>query len=112
MVEESFKRDLYEIEKKKSLSNRKKEKIYNQLVELVNTIGKKEEYKYHDSDDLDYYGIRDIENFFTNDDDDDDNYYKPISVKISFKNNSKYYESRCDKKKTNYGNIFTRICHI
>ena len=98
MVEESFKRDLYEIEKKKSLSNRKKEKIYNQLVELVNTIGKKEEYKYHDSDDLDYYGIRDIENFFTNDDD-DDNYYKPILVKTSFKNNSKYYESRGDKNK-------------
>ena len=91
MVEESFKRDLYEIEKKKSLSNRKKEKIYNQLVELVNTIDKKEEYKYHDCDDLDYYGIRDIENLFTNDDD-DDNYYKPILVKTSFKNNYKYYE--------------------
>ena len=41
MVEESFKRDLYEIEKKKNLSNRKKEKIYNQLVKLVNTIDKK-----------------------------------------------------------------------
>ena len=98
MVEESFKRDLYEIEKKKSLSNRKKEKIYNQLVELVNTIDKKEEYKYHDCDDLDYYGIRDIENLFTNDDD-DDNYYKPILVKTSFKNNYKYYERRGDKNK-------------
>ena len=98
MVEESFKRELYEIEKKKNLSNRKKEKIYNQLVELVNTIDKKEEYKYHDRDDLDYYGIRDIENLFTNDDD-DDNYYKPILVKTSFKNNYKYYESRGDKNK-------------
>ena len=37
-----IKRELYEIEKKKNLSNRKKEKIYNQLVELVNTIDKKE----------------------------------------------------------------------
>ena len=61
-----IKRELYEIEKKENLSNRKKEKIYNQLVELVNTIDKKEEYKYHDPDDLDYYGIRDIENLFTN----------------------------------------------
>ena len=59
-------KELYEKEKKKNLSNRKKEKIYNQLVELVNTIDKKEEYKYHDPDDLDYYGIRDIENLFTN----------------------------------------------
>ena len=84
-------KELYEKEKKKNLSNRKKEKIYNQLVELVNTIDKKEEYKYHDCDDLDYYGIRDIENLFTNDDD-DDNYYKPILVKTSFKNNYKYYE--------------------
>ena len=61
-----IKRELYEIEKMENLSNRKKEKIYNQLVELVNTIDKKEEYKYHDPDDLDYYGIRDIENLFTN----------------------------------------------
>ena len=34
-------KELYEIEKKKNLSNRKKEKIYNQLVKLVNTIDKK-----------------------------------------------------------------------
>ena len=44
-------------------------------------------------DDLDYYGIRDIENLFTNDND-DDNCYKPILVKTSFKNNYKYYETR------------------
>ena len=30
------------------------------LVELVNTLNKKEKYKYNDRDDLDYYGIRDI----------------------------------------------------
>ena len=35
MVEETFQRELYEIVKKKNLSNRTKEKIYNQLVELV-----------------------------------------------------------------------------
>ena len=88
-----IKKELYEIEKKKSLSNRKKETIYDHLVKLVNTLNKNEEYKLNDRDDLDYYGIRDIENLFTNDDD-DDNYYKPILVKTSFKNNYKYYETR------------------
>ena len=65
-----IKRELYEIEKKKNLSNRKKKKI----VELVNSLNKKEAYRYHGRHDLDYYGIRDIENLFSNVDD----YYKPI----------------------------------
>ena len=50
---------------------------------------KNKEYKYHDRDNLDYYGIRDIENLFDNDNDDD--YYKPILVESYFKNNYKYY---------------------
>ena len=54
-----IKRKLYEIEKKENLSDKEKEKIYDDLVELVNTLNKKEKYKYHDHDDLDYYGIRD-----------------------------------------------------
>ena len=58
---------------------------------------KKETWRYHKRDDLDYYGIRDIENLFGNVDVDDDDYYKPILVKSSFKNNYKYYESRGDK---------------
>ena len=96
-----IKKELYEIEKKKSFSNRKKETIYDHLVELVNNLNKNEEYKLNDRDDLDYYGIRDIENLFTNDDDndDDDNYYKPVLVKSSFKDSYKYYESRSDKNK-------------
>ena len=92
-------KELYQIEKKKNLSNKKKEETYDHLVELVNTFNKKEEYQYHDRDDLDYYGIRDIENLFGNVDVDDDNYYKSILVKSSFKNNYKYYESRGDKDK-------------
>ena len=90
-------RKLYEIEKKENLSDKEKEKIYDDLVELVNTLNKKETYKYRDRDDLDYYGIRDIENLFDNDNDND--YYKPILVESSFKNNYKYYESRGDKDK-------------
>ena len=93
-------KELYEIEKKKNLSDKEKEKAYDHLVELVNIPNKKEEYKYRDRDDLDYYGIRDIENLFDNDtDNDDDYYYKPILVKTSFKDDYNYYERRCDKEK-------------
>ena len=54
-----IKRELYDTEKKKNLSKKKKEKVYNQLVELVNTIDKKETYQHHDRHDLHYYKIRD-----------------------------------------------------
>ena len=55
-----IKRELYEIEKKKKLSSRKKKETYDHLFELVNTLNKKETYQYHDRDDQDYYRIRDI----------------------------------------------------
>ena len=87
-----IKRMLYEIEKKENLSD--KEKIYDDLVKLIETLNKKEEYKYHNRDDLDFYGIRDIENLFDNDNGND--YYKPILANSSFKNNYNYYESRGD----------------
>ena len=47
--------------------------------------------------DLDYYGIRDIENLF--DEVSKEDYYKPILVKSSCKSNYKYYENRGDKEK-------------
>ena len=53
-------KELYEIRNKKNLSDKQKGKNDYYLVELVNTLNKKENYKYHDRDDLDYYGIRDI----------------------------------------------------
>ena len=34
-------KELYEIEKKKNLSDKEKEKIYDQLAKLVNTLSKK-----------------------------------------------------------------------
>ena len=91
-------KELYEIENKKNLLDKEKEKNYNNLVELVRTLDKKEKYKYHDRDDLDYNGIRDIENLFDVDNN-DDYHYKPILVNSSFKENYKYYESRGDKDK-------------
>ena len=57
-----IKKKLYEIENKKNLSELKKEKIDEYLAELVGILDKKEKYHYHDRDDPDYYGIRDIEN--------------------------------------------------
>ena len=74
-----------------------KEKIYDYLVELVNTLNKKETYKYHDRDDLDCYGIREIENLL--EDNNNDDCCKPILVKDSVMENYKYYESRGDKDK-------------
>ena len=47
-------KELYEREKKKNLSYKKKEETYDHLVELVSTLIKKEEYKHHECDDLDY----------------------------------------------------------
>ena len=88
-------KELYETENKKNLSDEEKEKIHDNLVELVNKLNKKN--RYHDRDDLGYHGIRDNENVFDNIDDDD--YYKPILVKSSFDENYKYYENRDDKDK-------------
>ena len=92
-----IKKELCEIKNKKNLLDDEKEKVYDNLVELVNKLNKKEKYRYHDRDDLDYHGIRDIENLF--DDDNNDDNYKPILVKSSFKENYKYYESRGLKDK-------------
>ena len=107
-------KELYEIEKKQNLSDKEKEKIYDGFVELVRTLDKKREYKYHDLDNLDYHWIIDVENLFyiVNDVNKDDD-YKPILVKSSFKNNYKYYESRGDKEKQLSINQYLFMsCHI
>ena len=74
-----IKKDLYEIEKKNNLSTDEKEKIYNDLVQLANTLDKEEKYKNINNDDLDYFGIRELEKLFG--DIDNDDYYKPVLVK-------------------------------
>ena len=92
-----IKKELYEIKKKAKPLDNEKEKIYDHLVKLVNNLNKKEENEYTNHDDLDYFGIIDIENLIG--DVDVDDYYKPILVKSSFKENYKFYESRGDKDK-------------
>ena len=83
-------------QKRNNLSNNENEKIYDDL-KLANNLDIKEEHKHSDHDNLDYFGIRELENLFG--DIDDDNYYKPVLVKSSFKNNYKQYENRGDKDK-------------
>ena len=86
MIERKLKK-LYEIEKRNNLSDNEKEKIYDDLVKLANTLDKKEEHKHSDRDDLDYFGIRELGNLFTNNDYIGDNYYKPVLIRSSFENN-------------------------
>ena len=92
-----MKKDPYEIEKKNNLSANEKEKICNGLVKLTNTLDKEEKYKNINHDDLDYFGIRELEKLFG--DIDNDDYYKPVLVKSSFENNYEYYEIRGNKDK-------------
>ena len=92
-----IKKELYEIEKKQNLLDNEKEKIYDHLVKLANNFDKKEEYKHSDHDELDYFGIRKLENLFG--DTDNDDYYKQVLVESYFEKNYKQYESRGDKDK-------------
>ena len=74
---------------------------------MIRYLNKKEENRYHDRDDPDYYGIRDIERLLGDVDVGDS--YKPILVKTAFKEDEedesgyrigyKLYESRGDKDK-------------
>ena len=66
-----IKKELYEIENKKNLSDKEKERIDDNLCELVNNLNKKEKYRYHERDDLDYHGVRDIGNLFDADNNED-----------------------------------------
>ena len=88
---------LYEIEHQENLSEAEKEENDEYLRKLVRILNDKEKHSLYDRDDLDQYGIRDIENLF--DEASEEDYYKPILVKSSFKGNYKYYESRGDKEK-------------
>ena len=57
----------------------------------------RDEYRYLDRDDPNYYGIRDVDNLFSKADEKD--YHETILVKISFKKIYKGYESKGDKNK-------------
>ena len=92
-----LRKDLYEIENKKKCTKAQREMIYSNLIKFANTLDKKEEHKYSDYDDMDYFGLKDIENLFDNIDDSD--YYKPTLVRSSFHYNYEEYEIRGDRNK-------------
>ena len=88
---------LYKLENKKRFTKSEKQRALAYLIELANTLDKKEKYQHSDHDDQDYFGIRDIENLFTTIDDID--YYKPILTRESFNGKCQYYELRGDRYK-------------
>ena len=95
-------KELYEIENEKNLSDKEKEQIYDYLVKVVKTLNNKEKYQYHDHHDLDYYGIKDIENLFGNADEDNDYYYycKPILMESSLRIITNIMKAEEGKRKT------------
>ena len=93
---DKIKKDLNEIEKKKRLTKTQEKRIYNHLIELASLLNKKGIYKNADYDDLDYFGVKDIENLFNYIDDAD--YYESM-LRTSFKNNYEYYKIRGDRDK-------------
>ena len=84
-----IKRTLYNIEKRKKISSRKTSKYLDELDKRILKLD-----KYHDYDDYEYKGIKDIEELFKISIDKD--YYKPKLTKSGYNNNVQY-ESKEDK---------------
>ena len=88
-----IKKNLYKTESKTSLSASKTTKKYlNKLEERIYKLN-----KYYDYDDVEYRGIKGINNLFDLSISED--YYKPIIVNSYFNNNYIQYESKGDKDK-------------
>ena len=108
ILEVSLKKNhkLYEIEHQRNISEAEKEKNHEYLRNVVRILNDKEKHSPHDCDDLDNYGIRDIETLF--DEANEEEYYKPIFVKSFHKGNFKYYERDIEKRHGN-GDIEKRL---
>ena len=90
-----IRRNLYEIESKKSLSESKIKQIEQNLIELEESLFKLN--KYYDYDDIECSRIRDLENLFNQSTDED--YCKPIKTKSAFNGNNIEYQSKGDQDK-------------
>ena len=80
-----IRKNLYEIENEKNLSKSKIKEIEQNLIELEESLFKLN--KYYDSDDIEYKGIRDVENLFNGvafNHSTDEDYYKPIKTNSAF----------------------------
>ena len=76
-------KSLYDIKNSKNLSKSKIKETEQNLIELEESLFKLN--KYYDYDDIEYKGIRDVENLFNQSTDED--YYKPIKTKSTFNGN-------------------------
>ena len=85
-----FKKNLYNIEKQRKISLKKTSKYLDELDKRILKLD-----KYHDYDDYEYKGIKDIENLFEISIDKD--YYKPKLNKSGYNKNYAQYESKGDK---------------
>ena len=85
-----IKRNLYNTEKQREISLKKTSKYLDELDKRILRLD-----KYHDYDDFEYKGIKDIENLFKISIDKD--YYKPELNKSGYNKNYAQYESKGDK---------------
>ena len=86
----NIKRNLYNIEKQRNISLKKTRKYLDELDERITRLD-----KYHNYDDFEYKGIKDIENLFKISIGKD--YYKPKLNKSGYNKNYAQYESKGDK---------------
>ena len=85
-----IKRTIYNIEKRNVVGSKKTSKYLDELDKKILKLD-----KYHDSDDYEYKGIKDIKDLFKLSIDKD--HYKPILVKSGYNNNYVQCESKGDK---------------
>ena len=85
-----IKRNLYNIGKQRKISSKRTSKYLDELDKRILRLD-----KYHDYDDFEYKGIKDIENLFKISIDKD--YYKPKLNKSGYNKNYAQYESKGDK---------------
>ena len=100
-----IRRNLYEIENKKNLSQSKIKEIEQNFIELEESLFNLN--KYYDYDDIKCKGIRDVAHLFNGvalkgiafNHLIDEDYYRPIRTKSAFNGNYIRYESKRDKDK-------------
>ena len=85
-----IKKSLYNIEKRNIIGSKKTTRYLDELDKKILKLD-----KYHDHDDYEYKGIRDIKDLFKLSIDKD--HYKPILLKSGYNGNYLQYESKGDK---------------
>ena len=85
-----IKTKLYNIEKRKKISSKKTNKYLDELDKKILKLD-----EYHDHDDYEYKGIKNIKDLFRLSTDKD--HYKPVLVKSGYNKNYVQYQSKGDK---------------